>query len=59
MHHKTVIFCTIGMVLFLFGSYLIINSYGWKLFWGIFILLWANNMSQNLKIDDIIKEYKS
>lgn len=34
----------IACVIFIFGSYLIVHNSNWNLFWGIFLILWSNNI---------------
>jgi hypothetical protein len=36
--------CVIGLSIMAVGSYLVMTNGGWNLLWGIFLLLWANNI---------------
>jgi hypothetical protein len=43
--NKNTIELSIGLILSLIGSYLVITNSSWMMFLGIFLLFWANNIS--------------
>jgi hypothetical protein len=42
---KRIIWLIFSLILYIAGAVLIINEVGWQVFWGIFLMMWANNIT--------------